>query len=488
MAVTEPFTIYIKASLLVGALLASPWIFWQIWHFVAAGLYPHERRYVHRYLPFSLGLFFAGAALAFFVVFEPVLNFLLKFNRSQGIVLEPRINEWLGFVLILPLGFGIGFQLPLVMLFLERIGVFTVRNYLAQWRIAVLVIFVVAAVLTPPDLYSMLLLAMSLTFLYFGGILLCKVMPRQSRSVRRPGRASRSEKVGRDERRKAPSSVAETPGAFLRSAHPGPETLLVSWFSLRAQFDKPCCDAGDPRPNAKAHRHEDSYSFMSWRFCVRLFCSVSFSVLFRAGCSHRRVVVDARHWRAEHGRLSAAGGKSRRARDSQRRQRADGLSPAAVSAGAGRLRGLGPVEPHGHRRVARWARRGDHGAGAGAGPMVGIGPSRRRTGALLVACDPILLAQSAQVMTETLATFLAMAGLVVLAWAFGSRRCGGSERPDAPSCRRRLNVWKPFLAGAILGLGALCRPTLLLWTVAVGRFGHGKFLRQPLSATAIAGG
>ncbi len=180
LAMSEPFSIYIKASLLVGVLLASPWIFYQIWHFVAAGLYPHERKYVHRYLPFSLGLFLAGAALAFFVVFEPVLNFLLSYNRSQGIIPEPRINEWLSFVLILPIGFGIGFQLPLVMLFLERIGVFSVRSYLKQWRIAVLVIFVTAAILTPPDPYSMLLMACPLTFLYFGGVLLCKLMPRHT--------------------------------------------------------------------------------------------------------------------------------------------------------------------------------------------------------------------------------------------------------------------------------------------------------------------
>lgn len=179
LATTEPFSIYIKASLLVGVLLASPWIFYQIWHFVAAGLYPHERQYVQRYLPFSLGLFLMGAALAFFVVFEPVLKFLLSFNKSQGIVPELRINEWLGFVLILPVGFGIGFQLPLVMLFLERIGVFTIQSYLKQWRIAVLVIFVLAAIVTPPDPTSMLLLAGALTFLYFGGVLLCKLLPRK---------------------------------------------------------------------------------------------------------------------------------------------------------------------------------------------------------------------------------------------------------------------------------------------------------------------
>jgi sec-independent protein translocase protein TatC len=174
--------VYVKASLLVGVLLASPWIFIQIWNFVAAGLYPHERHYVHLYLPFSIGLFLVGAALAFFVVFEPVLNFLLSFNRMTGIAPEPRINEWLSFVLLLPVGFGIGFQLPLVMLFLERIGLFTVAGYLKQWRIAVLVIFVIAALVTPPDPSSMTLLACALVFLYFGGILLCKVMPRHKTS------------------------------------------------------------------------------------------------------------------------------------------------------------------------------------------------------------------------------------------------------------------------------------------------------------------
>ena len=176
----EAFGVYVKASLLVGILLASPWLFYQIWNFVAAGLYPHERHYVHLYLPFSLGLFLLGAALAFFVVFQPVLDFLLGFNRSLGIDPDPRINEWLGFVMLLPVGFGIGFQLPLVMLFLERIGVFTVKQYLAYWRVAILVIFVMAAILAPPDPYSMLLMAFPLTFLYFGGVLLCKFLPRRS--------------------------------------------------------------------------------------------------------------------------------------------------------------------------------------------------------------------------------------------------------------------------------------------------------------------
>lgn len=174
----ETFMIWLKASLLVGVTLAAPWIFYQIWTFVAAGLYPHEKRYVYIYLPFSVGLFLLGVLVAFFWVFDPVLTFMFSFNRAMKIDPDPRITEWLGFFLLLPLGFGIAFQLPLVMLFLQRIGIFTVKGYLAYWRVAILVIFVLAAILTPADPWSMLLLATPLTVLYFCGVLLCQWMPR----------------------------------------------------------------------------------------------------------------------------------------------------------------------------------------------------------------------------------------------------------------------------------------------------------------------
>jgi sec-independent protein translocase protein TatC len=168
-----------KASILVGVVLASPWVFYQIWLFVAAGLYPHERRYIHIFLPMSLALFLFGAAVAYFLAFSKVLAFLLSFNRMMGIDPDLRINEWMSFALLLPLGFGISFQLPLVMLFLERIGLFTVQTYLSSWRLGVLVIFILAMVLTPSaDIYSMCLMAVPMTGLYFGGVLLCKFLPR----------------------------------------------------------------------------------------------------------------------------------------------------------------------------------------------------------------------------------------------------------------------------------------------------------------------
>ncbi len=178
LAPHESFTIFVKAAFVVGLVVSSPWVFYQIWSFVAAGLYPHEKRYVHVFLPFSVGLFLAGAALAFFLVFEPVLRFLFMFNRNMNIDPDMRISDWLNFVLVLPLGFGVAFQCPLVMLFLERIGVFDIQAYWSKWRLAIVVIAFLSMMLTPPDPYSMLLMAAPLTLLYFGGILLCKLMPR----------------------------------------------------------------------------------------------------------------------------------------------------------------------------------------------------------------------------------------------------------------------------------------------------------------------
>jgi sec-independent protein translocase protein TatC len=177
--ITGGFSVFMKAAFVVGLIISSPFVFLFIWQFVAAGLYPHERRYVYIFLPFSLALFWAGAALAFFGAIYYVLQFLFLFYRWLDVSPYLVINDWLGFILILPIGFGISFQLPLVMLFLERIGLFTVPTYLKQWRMAVLVICILSTVLTPADPQSMILMAVPLIFLYFGGIALCHYFPRR---------------------------------------------------------------------------------------------------------------------------------------------------------------------------------------------------------------------------------------------------------------------------------------------------------------------
>lgn len=177
LTATEPFMMWLKAGLVAGCVLGSPGIFWHIWQFFAAGLYPHERRYVYWYLPLSLLLFFAGVCLAFFVVFRLVLGFLMTYTTGLNVEFTPRLNDYMSFALFLPLGFGITFQLPIVMLGLHRFGVVSVQTFLSQWKIAVLSIAFLSMLFTPAEIYSMIGLFLPLTGLYFFGIFLCKYMP-----------------------------------------------------------------------------------------------------------------------------------------------------------------------------------------------------------------------------------------------------------------------------------------------------------------------
>lgn len=178
LKVEEPFMIWVKAGLIVGAVFASPMIFYHIWSFVAAGLHDHERRYVFVYLPVSVTLFVSGVMLAFFLVLHYVLSFLLAFNNGMDVAVEPRLTYYVNFVLMLPLGFGIAFQLPLVMLFVQRIGLLETQAFIDSWKVAVLVIFVISMVVTPADVTSMVALAIPLTVLYLLGILMCLFIPR----------------------------------------------------------------------------------------------------------------------------------------------------------------------------------------------------------------------------------------------------------------------------------------------------------------------
>lgn len=178
----EAFMVYLKVAMIAGLVLSSPWVFYQMWLFVAAGLYPHERKYVYTYLPMSLGLFFAGGFLCFFAVVPFVLKFLFDFNIWLDISIQPRLTEYITFIVILPVMFGISFQLPMVMLFLERIGIFGVTAYQERRKIAILVIAFLSMVLTPSDPVSMLLMLIPLCLLYEFGILLCKWQPNPNKN------------------------------------------------------------------------------------------------------------------------------------------------------------------------------------------------------------------------------------------------------------------------------------------------------------------
>lgn len=172
--VQEAFMTYLKVSFICGLIFSSPWVFYQLWLFVAAGLYPHERKYVYVYLPMSIFLFLGGAAFCFWFVFPVMLDFLLSFNERLQITAQIRISEWINFAVLMPLLFGVSFQLPLIMLFLQKISIFEVTDFREKRRMAILAIAFLSMILTPtPDPLSMALMMFPMLLLYELGIWLC---------------------------------------------------------------------------------------------------------------------------------------------------------------------------------------------------------------------------------------------------------------------------------------------------------------------------
>jgi sec-independent protein translocase protein TatC len=179
-SIMEAFMVYFKISLICGLVLGSPWIFYQIWMFVAAGLYPHEKRYVHYYMPISLLLFLAGVVACHLVVMPKAISALLWFNEWLNLEPDLRLNEWLSFAIWVPVIFGLSFQTPLVMLFLERLGLFTVDTYRRKRRIAFFILAFISAIGPTIDAFTMMFQWVALCLLYELGIWLCIWSPRKS--------------------------------------------------------------------------------------------------------------------------------------------------------------------------------------------------------------------------------------------------------------------------------------------------------------------
>jgi sec-independent protein translocase protein TatC len=174
MNVMEAFMVYFKIVAVTGLVISSPWVFYQLWSFVAAGLYPHEKKYVHQYLPMSVGLFIAGVVLCQVMVIPNAIRSLLWFNQWLDLEPDLRLNEWLTFAILLPLVFGISFQTPLVMLFLGKLGIMDAAAFRKKRFIAWFILCVFAAMVTPSDALSMLMLMIPMWGLYELGILMVK--------------------------------------------------------------------------------------------------------------------------------------------------------------------------------------------------------------------------------------------------------------------------------------------------------------------------
>jgi sec-independent protein translocase protein TatC len=165
--VTEAFFTKLKVSLIAAVFVASPVIFHQAWKFVAPGLYESEKRYARPFVVFATFFFVLGAAFCYLVVFPVGYAFFVEQYGTIGVAPAIRISEYLSFSARMLLAFGVTFELPVVTFFLARLGLVTHRTMIRFVRYAVLLIFVLAAVLTPgPDVASQLLMAGPLLVLY----------------------------------------------------------------------------------------------------------------------------------------------------------------------------------------------------------------------------------------------------------------------------------------------------------------------------------
>jgi len=172
LAPADGFVSYMKISLVSGLLLSSPWVFYHIWMFISAGLYPKERRYVRLAFPFSAALFVAGALFFVFVVAPITLDFLVKFNKAVlGVSSNFTFKNYISFITTLMLVFGIAFQTPIAIFFLHKTGLVTLAGLKSSRKYVLLGVFVVAAIATPPDVISQITLALPLYLLFELGIL-----------------------------------------------------------------------------------------------------------------------------------------------------------------------------------------------------------------------------------------------------------------------------------------------------------------------------
>jgi len=172
--VTGSFFVPIKVTFMVSFVLALPIVIYQIWMFVAPGLYQHEKRLILPLVISTYSLFLVGMAFAYFIVFPTVFSFMVQYNAPLGAEMSTDIDKYLSFAMATFLAFGLTFEVPVVVVVLVKLGMVTIAKLKAIRSYVIVGAFVVAAIVTPPDILSQLLLAIPLCILYELGILLAR--------------------------------------------------------------------------------------------------------------------------------------------------------------------------------------------------------------------------------------------------------------------------------------------------------------------------
>lgn len=181
--VASPFFAPMKLAFFAALMVAMPWLLYQLWAFVAPGLYRREKRLALPLLTSALALFYAGCAFAYFLVLPMVFGFLARVTPA-GVAMMTDISAYLDFVLVLFLAFGLAFELPVALVILALLGWVTPAQLREGRGYAIVGIFIVAAVVTPPDVVSQLMLAIPMCLLYEAGILAARIVTRPSNDAR----------------------------------------------------------------------------------------------------------------------------------------------------------------------------------------------------------------------------------------------------------------------------------------------------------------
>jgi len=185
---TSPFMLYIKVAFLMAIFISAPFIFLQLWYFVAPGLYQKEKKYVIPFVIFTSVFFALGAAFGYFIAFPFACNFFLKMGSEFQPVIT--VDKYFSLALRVILGIALVFELPTLVFFLSRMGVITHRWMIKKFKYAVLTIFIIAAIITPsPDMVNQSIIAIPMLALYGFGILIALVFGKRKKKKEKKGPA-----------------------------------------------------------------------------------------------------------------------------------------------------------------------------------------------------------------------------------------------------------------------------------------------------------
>src|SRR5258706_260533 len=176
-SITATFTAPFKLAFIVALIIAMPYVLYEIWAFVAPGLYRKEKRFAVPLLVSSIVLFYCGVAFAYFVVFPIMFQFFIS-TTPKGVLMMTDISQYMDFVLVMALSFGAAFEVPVAVVLLITTGIVSIEKISAARGYVLIGIFVVAAILTPPDAVSQTIMALPMYLLYEGGIIFARILRR----------------------------------------------------------------------------------------------------------------------------------------------------------------------------------------------------------------------------------------------------------------------------------------------------------------------